>query len=354
MKRRTYLATAGLSLAALAGCTGDSGPEVVDDGTSPQNGGGDQSGGAAGSGGGSGGGGSGDGGGGGEATAAGAAEVQARVGELVSDDALAMVVRSVTRTQTIGEFQEADAGTEFVVVRLAIKNVSADRHVNFSGLLQTRLKDAADYTYDQTFAATGRDLSGGQLVPGEVSRGDVVYQVPTDASGLRLQFDFEAVSFFDLDRVEVPLGERADAIRDLAMDLQVPVHRPGDAVAYRDTTVGVTGVETRAAMGEYVQPDPGNEFVVVDLATTNETGEEQTISTLLQMQLKDGTGQAYSMSVMASSQLARGYEQGSPLDDGETRRGKVAYEVPTDAASLYWAFDFSLWGSGDKAFWQLR
>jgi len=277
-----------------------------------------------------------------------------RVGDRVDDDQMSMVVRDVHETEQVGEFSEAGSGNTFIVVRLAVKNTTEDTYLNVSGFLQTLLKDESDYTYEQSITGTGQTFTGGQLVPGEVARGDIVYEVPKDASGLSLQFDFETVSFLNVDRVSVDLESEANSAADLKQDLQVDVRDEGDSVSNGGVGVTVNGVEFTENVGDFSEAEEGKEFAIVDITTKNETGSSQTISTALQMLAKDGRGRAYPMSISAVASLDRSYDESSPLADGEKRRGKVAYEVPKDASPLYWAFEFSLWTDGDKTLWKLR
>ena len=282
------------------------------------------------------------------------AQTEVRVGDRVDDDQMSMVVRDVRETEQVGEFSEAGSGNTFTVVRLAVKNTTEDTYLNVSGFLQTLLKDESDYTYEQSITGTGQTFTGGQLVPGEVARGDIVYEVPKDASGLSLQFDFETVSFLNVDRVSVDLESEANSAADLKQDLQVDVRDEGDSVSNGGVGVTVNGVEFTEKVGDFSEAEEDKEFAIVDITTKNETGSSQTISTALQMLAKDGRGRAYPMSISAVASLDRSYDESSPLADGEKRRGKVAYEVPKDASPLYWAFEFSLWTNGDKTLWKLR
>ncbi|NEU59054.1 DUF4352 domain-containing protein [Halorussus sp. MSC15.2] len=276
------------------------------------------------------------------------------VGERVDDQQLSMVVRDVSKTDKLGEFTTAGSGNTFVVVRLAVKNTTKDTYLGFSGFLQTRAKDDSGYTYDQSLSATDQTFTGGQLVPGEVSRGDIVYEVPKDASGLTLQFDFRAVSFLTVDRVTVDLESTADSVADLKQDLGVDVHDTGKSVSHGGVGVTVNGVEYADTLGDFAQAGEGNEYAIVDITTRNGTGKAQHISTALQMLAKDGKGRSYSLSIDAATALDRPYDEASALADGEKRRGKVAYEVPKGVSPLYWTFEYSLWTDGDKTFWKLR
>lgn len=343
-RREMLVGTAGL-MASLAGCGGDdTDGETTPAADTPADA---QPGTAAG----------GDGGGSttdGEPTATQNQSASAVVGQVVSGNQLSMVVREVSRTSQLGEYQQADPGNEFVVVRLAVKNTTQDQFINFSGFLQTAVQDSEGYSYTQTLATTGQSLNGGQLAPGEVDRGDIVYEVPADATGLTLQFDFRAFSAFQFDRVTVDLTTQETPRADLSQTLRVEVYQPGTSITYGSTQVAVNSVEFVDQLSEFAQPDPGNEFAIVDITTTNQGTESKRISTALQMLVKDGTGASYAMDFAAQGQLDRAYNESSALGPGETRRGQLAYEVPADVSPLYWVFEFTLWTDGDKTFWQVR
>lgn len=276
------------------------------------------------------------------------------VGEVVEGDRMSMVVRSVEQTDQIGDFQEPDSGNVFNVVRLVVKNTTQNEFINFSGFLQTTLKDDENYNYSQTFAATGQTFQGGSLAPGEVSRGDLVYETPEDATGLTLQFDFQAFALFVFDRVVIDLASEAGNLGDLTQNLQVDIHSPGDEISYGDTAVLLNSVEFTDRIGDYAEAEEGNEFAVVNITTTNDSDEEKQISTLLQMLVKDDRGNSYGFSLSGTSGLDRAYDETTPLASGESRRGEMAYEVPADASDLYWIFEFTLWNDGDKTFWSLK
>lgn len=276
------------------------------------------------------------------------------IGEVVEGGNMSMVVRGITKQDKIGDFQEADQGNTFAIVRLVVKNTTESTFTGFSGFLQTQIKDAADYTYSQTFAVTDQTFQGGQLAPGEVSRGDLVYEIPEDATGLTLQFDFQAFSFFKFERVTVDLSETVSSLSDLSQSLNVDIHAVGDEVTFDDVSVTVNSVDFQRSLGSFAEADDGKEFAIVDITTTNNTDDELSISTLLQMKMKDGTGNSFDLSISALSSLSQPYNESQPLASGETRRGKVPFEVPQDTSPLYWIFEFDIWVDGDKTFWEVR
>lgn len=329
--RRKVLMGIGGSL-ALAGCTGasDEEPEPVDetngDDTNEDN----------------------------DETEAEARSVNAVVGELVSGDQMELVIESFDRDVDFGDFYDADAGNEFVLVRIALKNTSDD-YLSVSNLLQTRMRDDEDYQYSQTFAPGDEaTFNDGQFVPGEVERGGIPFEIPEDASELELVFDFNVSIFGGVDRVTIDLEQQADTIHKLTQELAVDVYDVSETISFGDVEVTVNEMRTESELGSFAEPDSGNEYVIVNISIANNTGEEQRFSTILQMMVKDDDGHTYQEDIIASSQLDRGFDEGTPLSDSETRRGELVYEIEEGLSPIYWVFEFALFATGDKTFWQLR
>lgn len=281
------------------------------------------------------------------------ASAAVKVGEQVSGETLSMVVLDSSTTQKLGEFTEAKSGNTFRVIRMAVKNTGKE-FIDFNSFLQTRIKDGSNHVYDAAVTGTGHPIQSGSLAPGEVARGDIVFELPKNASSLTLEFDFAALDWFDFDRVSVDLSGAAAKTADLSQSLGVPVHSSGQAATHEKVGVTVHGVRTTDELGSLASADEGHEYVIPDIEITNDTGKPLTVSTLLQMRVKSGTGLAYMADIMGSSQLSKGYSEGSDIAPGESRRGELAYQVPKDAKPLYWVYDFLDLGEAKKAFWKLR
>lgn len=115
---------------------------------------------------------------------------------------------TVHRVKRIGDgvLTEAAEGNIFMVVDLTAGNL-ADEEKTFSTLLQLTVTDAEGTEHDQTFHEDlGEGPDGGVAIDGE-SRGEVLYEVPEDATGLQLTFDASLLE--DLS-VTVDLGDAAD------------------------------------------------------------------------------------------------------------------------------------------------
>lgn len=336
MDRRKYLAVTG-GVLAIAGCSGsDEEPEVVEEEDEPEDDGeadeepepveeDDES----------------------------EDDVEAVVGDLIDGGDMHLVVENFQRGVDLGDFADPDSGNEFATVLVALKNVSDD-FASVSNLLQTRIRDEEDYSYEQTFFGGEQPtFNDGQIAPGEVERGAINFEIPNDASGLELAWDFGSGLFTELNRAIINLEEEGDT-HVLEQGLQTDVHDVGTTIEFGGTQVSVNEVRVEDELGMFAEPDSGNEYVIVDISVENQTGEEQRISTILQMLVKDGEGWSYQEDFSATVELDRDFDEGSPLADGETRRGEVVYEVEEGLSPLYWVFEFSLWTEGDRTFWQLR
>lgn len=278
--------------------------------------------------------------------------VEAVIGELIESDDMQLVVENFERGVE-WEYFEPEEGNEFATVSVALKNISSE-FLNVNNLLQTRIKDDENYSYTQTFLGGDEPtFNDGQFAPGEVERGAINFELPVDASGLKLVWDFDIGLLEGIDRVTVDL-ENETSIHTLEQNLQIEVYDVGTTIEFKDTQVTVNDVRVEEQLGTYAEPDEGNEYVVVDISIENQTGEERYISTFLQMLVKDGDGYSYQEDFTATSQLDKPFVEGTPLADGETRRGEVVYEVEEGLSPLYWVFEFSLWTDGDKTFWELR
>ncbi len=280
-------------------------------------------------------------------------EVEAVVGSLIESDDMALVVEDFERGVNLGEFVEPDDGNEFASASVALKNTSDD-FVSVSNLLQTRIRDDENYSYDQTlFSGDEPSFNDGQFAPGEVERGAINFEIPEDATGLTLVWDFNSDLFTGLERALIDVEEET-AVHTLEQNLQIDVYDVGTTVEFEDTEVTVNEMRTEEELGRFTEPETGNEYVIVDISIENQTGEQQRVSTAIQMMIKDGDGYSYQEDLGATVELDRAFDETSPIGDGETRRGEVVYEVEEGLSPLYWVFEFSLWNDGDKTFWELR
>lgn len=99
-------------------------------------------------------------------------------------------------------------------------------------------------------------------------------------------------------------------------------------------------IETRSDMGkEYFEPDEGNEYFYIMIQFINNSDESESISSIMQFELKDDNGIEIEMAIFADTV---GSLDGTVLP-GDKMTGEIAYELPIDFEEplfLYFTPDF--------------
>ena len=116
-----------------------------------------------------------------------------------------------------------------------------------------------------------------------------------------------------------------------------------DVIRIGDFTVIVLGWDNLEP-NEYTKPDEGNKFIAVELLIVNAGKTTEYVSSLLQMYLKDDTGQKYDMD-FGTSMLMK-YDMSNYVVPGERVLGGVGFQIPQGAKGLVFVFDESVWSTG--------
>lgn len=244
------------------------------------------------------------------------------------------------------DFSKPDAGKKFIAVDLIIVNKSQTA-TTISTLLQMSLKDDTGQKYDVDFMASPLIGSGsldGELAPGEKVRSKVGYQIPENAQGLQFVFDADVWSS---GKVFVDLGTEPVTVEPPASiegETSQQTYNVGDVIQIGTVTLTVNGVSNPAG-DQFNKPNAGNKFLIVDLTIENKGASAISISTLLQMSLKDPSGQKYNDDFSASMASGGGSPDGE-IVPGEKLRGQVGFQVPENVTGLVFVFDADLSGSG--------
>ena len=92
---------------------------------------------------------------------------------------------------------------------------------------------------------------------------------------------------------------------------------------------------------DITQPKSGDTFVIMDVTIKNVSNQEQNISSLLQFNMKDSTGQVYTETIVDGATPPDG-----KIEPGDVLRGQLAYEVPTSQHSFTFSFEADITSSG--------
>lgn len=122
------------------------------------------------------------------------------VGDVVKLGERELVVNSAKRTTSLGQFQQAKSGKEFVVVNVTIRNNGKDE-VSYNPF-DFKLQDSNGAQESQTFGVLDDALNSGTLASGGKVTGSIPFEAPKGDKGLNLLFQ---PSFWSKDRIIVTL-----------------------------------------------------------------------------------------------------------------------------------------------------
>ncbi len=122
----------------------------------------------------------------------------------------------------------------------------------------------------------------------------------------------------------------------------------GDTVRLSDLEITVHGVRSSFG-GDFISPSEGNYFVFVDVSFRNTSSTPTSISSLLQMELRDSEGRRYDVDFAASTDTQANTPDGD-IAPGATLRGESPHQIPIGATGLVWAFSGEIFSLGEARF----
>ncbi len=267
------------------------------------------------------------------------------VGDIISINETILVVLGWDQPLG-GDFNPPDNGKKYLVVDLMIAN-QGKKSFNVSPAFQMTLKSATGQKYNvngKANIAGGSNPPGGELNPGEVIRGKVGFHIPEDQAGFIFVYE---VNLIGLGEVSINLGNTPVAMdppQNLNLVNQQKLFLIGDLVEISGLAIQVLQVNYPAGT-EIIKPKEGYKFVAVDVQLQNKGETVQEITSIVQMYLKDSTGQKYTFHLGAQSVIDSGLPD-DELQPGERIRGQIGFQVPSDAQGLIFVFDVEVFGFG--------
>ncbi|WOC13725.1 DUF4352 domain-containing protein [Gordonia sp. MP11Mi] len=117
----------------------------------------------------------------------------------------------------------------------------------------------------------------------------------------------------------------------------------GDTVKLGDWQVKVHGVQDPyISQNEFITPDAGNRYVVVDTEVTNKSDSSQVVSSVMCFELRDETNRSYDVTITDNVDTSLDGD----VSADTSRRGSLSYEVPETSKELQLQFKCDLFGSG--------
>ncbi len=267
------------------------------------------------------------------------------VGDIISINDTILVVLGWDQPPG-GDFNPPDEGKKYLVVDLMIAN-QGERSFNSSPVFQMTLKDPSGQKYNingKANIASESNTPNGEVNPGEVIRGKVGFHVPEGLTDFI--FVYEA-NLMGIGEVSINLGSTPLAMNppeQLNLAHRQDIYSIGEQIEISGLVIQVLGVSYPAGT-DFIKPKEGYKFVSVDVRVENQGETVQEITSIVQMYLKDNTGQKYTFHLGAQSIIDSGLPD-DELQPGEIIRGQIGYQVPGDTADLIFVFDAEVFGFG--------
>jgi hypothetical protein len=115
------------------------------------------------------------------------------IGQLISVGKTWQVQVVSVKTSNGGEFLKPKSGNVYLIVTIAVKNISQEEQ-NISSLAQFHLQDASGQEYTATIDPDAGATLDGKVEAGSPRRGVIVYEVPKAVKGFTLGFEADLAS----------------------------------------------------------------------------------------------------------------------------------------------------------------
>lgn len=239
-----------------------------------------------------------------------------------------------------------EEGYKHLAVDVMLANQGKDPF-EFSPVWFMTLKDPSGKVYNMNGISgrvSGSDSPGGEIVPGEIIRGKVGFEVPEDQ--VEFGFIYEPDQD-DLGEISVNLGSTPVSLApptDLNLKLQQKVFQIGDSAEILDKVIQVIEV-TYPAEDEIIKPEEGYKSIIVEVQIQNQSDTTLYFTGSNQIYLKDSTGQKYSSDPLALPTDNTSNLVGN-LQPGESIQGLIGFLVPGDAGGFIFVFDADMFEFG--------
>lgn len=127
-----------------------------------------------------------------------------------------------------------------------------------------------------------------------------------------------------------------------SISTQQTVYKIADQVKSGDYVFSVNSVR-KSTGTQYIKPADGSIYLIPNVTIQNNSKDKATISTLIQMYIKDSEGNKYTPAIFSD---ATGKVDGELLA-GDKVKGDVGFEIPTTAKGLKFYFNPN-WISGES------
>jgi len=98
--------------------------------------------------------------------------------------------------------------------------------------------------------------------------------------------------------------------------------------------------------GQFSSPQPGNQWLNLNITIQNTDNSQQYVTTLGQMFVRDAEGNSYQVAVTDKVMESPNNSLDGAIIANSKRSGWVGFEVPEGATGLQYQYNGSMWGGG--------
>lgn len=270
------------------------------------------------------------------------------LGEIAELGKVSIQVTNLERNSG-SEYDAPKSGYEYAVVTLAIKNTS-DKTQSYN-VYNFSMKNANGQIENQAFSTIANDtsLNSGELAPGGIVTGSIVFETPLDDNQLKLLYGDNIFTdkdiIFDVcnsvESFELMQGEK------VSIDSSLP--GIGEVVEFKNMNVTVERIE-RSSGDDWNKPKEGNEYVIVYITLEN-TGDKTENYNPFDFKLQNSTGTRLDQTMTT-------IDSDTAMSSGELASGgkftaSVTFEAPTGDTELGLIYEPN-WLIGDNTMISLK
>ena len=136
-----------------------------------------------------------------------------------------------------------------------------------------------------------------------------------------------------------------DSVETEQTEQKKAVYTVGESIELGDSVVTVNEVQVSQG-GQFSSPQPGNEWLNLNITIQNTDNSQQYVTTLGQMFVRDAEGNSYQVAVTDKVMESPNNSLDGAIIANSKRSGWVGFEVPEGATGLQYQYNGSMWGGG--------
>jgi hypothetical protein len=114
------------------------------------------------------------------------------VGSRAYDEKIAITVNAIRFVESIENFWTPHPNYKYLIINLTVENLTGNETIYVSDIFQMNVQDLDGYVYSEDIATASlpQAFQGGDLPSRMIMRGELAFEIPVNATGLKFIFKF--------------------------------------------------------------------------------------------------------------------------------------------------------------------